>query len=329
MASTDATPIPIKNQAYRVTFGIFDADGDLVTGAAGLDSEISKDAGTFADCTNEATEIATSSGMYYLDLTATEMNADTVAVIVKTSTTGAKTTPLVMYPAESTDIPVNVAGMNANTLTASALATDAVTEIQSGLATSAALTTVGGNVSSILANTDVATSTRLASASYTAPDNSTISTINTKLGTPVTSVSTDIAGVQSDTNDIQTRLPAALVSGRIDASVGAMATDTLTAAALAASAVTEIQTGLSTLTAAQVNAEVVDVLTVDTFGEPSSVPDATATIVSMLHWLFTLGRNKRTTTATTDTLRNDADNATIATSTVSDDGTTFTRSEYT
>ena len=83
MAASDATPIPIKNQAYRVTFPIFDNDGDLVTGAAGLDSEVSKDQGTFADCTNEATEIATSSGMYYLDLTATEMNADTVAIKVR------------------------------------------------------------------------------------------------------------------------------------------------------------------------------------------------------------------------------------------------------
>lgn len=108
MAASDAKPFPKKNEAYRVTFPIFDADGDLVSGAADLDSEISKDGGTFADCTNEATEIATNSGMYYLDLTSTEMNADTVAIIVKTSTSGAKTTPLVMYPVEDGDIPVNV-----------------------------------------------------------------------------------------------------------------------------------------------------------------------------------------------------------------------------
>jgi hypothetical protein len=103
MASGDARPFPAKNAAYRVTFPIYDADGDLVTGAAGLDSEVSKDGGTFADCTNEATEIATSSGMYYLDLTASEMNADTVALIVKTSTSGAKTTAMVFYPIESGD----------------------------------------------------------------------------------------------------------------------------------------------------------------------------------------------------------------------------------
>lgn len=53
--------------------------------------------------------------------------------------------------------------------------------------------------------------------------------------------------IQADTNDIQTRLPAALVSGRMDASVGAMASDVLTAAALAADAVADIQSGLATL----------------------------------------------------------------------------------
>src|SRR4051812_27782206 len=108
MASTDAKPFPIKNTAYRVTFPILDADGDLVTAAAGLDSARSPDGATFADCTNEATEIATSSGVYFLDLTAAEMNPDCTAVIVKTSTVGAKTTVLVLYPVEAGDIDVDV-----------------------------------------------------------------------------------------------------------------------------------------------------------------------------------------------------------------------------
>ena len=42
--------------------------------------------------------------------------------------------------------------------------------------------------------------------------------------------------IMADTNDIQTRLPAALIGGRIDASVGAMATDSIAAAALSAAA---------------------------------------------------------------------------------------------
>jgi|SRR5687768_3221929 len=95
MASTDALPRPMYGVAYRVTFPILDADGDLVTGGT-PDSEISKDGGTFADCTNEATEIATASGMWFLDITATEMQARTVALTIKHST--GKTTPMVFYP---------------------------------------------------------------------------------------------------------------------------------------------------------------------------------------------------------------------------------------
>lgn len=57
-----------------------------------------------------------------------------------------------------------------------------------------------------LDNLDALVSSRLASASYTAPDNATIATIDGKLGTPVTSVSADIASVKSDTGTLITRL---------------------------------------------------------------------------------------------------------------------------
>jgi len=84
-----------KNVATIIVFPIVDADGDLVSGAAGLDSEIDSWAdGTtpdgFADCTNEATEIG-STGQYYLSLSQSEMNADYIIIQVKTSTSGAKT----------------------------------------------------------------------------------------------------------------------------------------------------------------------------------------------------------------------------------------------
>lgn len=95
-AAGDAHELPIYGAHFRATFPILDADGDLVTAAGSLDSEVSKDSGTFADCTNEATEVATSSGMYFLDLTGAEMEAKVVAVIVKSA--GGKTTPMVLYP---------------------------------------------------------------------------------------------------------------------------------------------------------------------------------------------------------------------------------------
>jgi hypothetical protein len=50
--------------------------------------------------------------------------------------------------------------------------------------------------------------------------------------------------LQAEVDDIQSRLPAALVDGRIDASVGAMAVNVLTASALATDAVGEIADGV-------------------------------------------------------------------------------------
>ena len=64
--------------------------------------------------------------------------------------------------------------------------------------------------------------------------------------------------IETDTQDIQTRLPAALVSGRIDAYVGAMASNSVTAAALATDAVSEIQAGLATSTELAVVASYID-----------------------------------------------------------------------
>lgn len=122
MASTDALPVPIKNTAYRLTLPIYKSDGTLITGATLLDSEVSKDGGTFVDCTNEATEIATSSGVYYLDLTSTEMNADCVAVVVKTSSTGAVPPVFVLYPQEIGDIKTDVQSWNATAVAAPATA---------------------------------------------------------------------------------------------------------------------------------------------------------------------------------------------------------------
>jgi hypothetical protein len=68
-----------------------------------------------------------------------------------------------------------------------------------------------------------------------------------------------------------------------------------------------------------------------TIPEPAAVPAFGAggvSIPGILGWLLALSRNKMTQTATTTTLRNDADNATIATSATSDDGTTFTRAKW-
>jgi len=220
MASTDARPIPLKNTAYRVYFPILDADGDLVSGAASLDSEVSLDGASFADCTNEATEIG-SSGMYYLDLTSGEMNADAVAIIVKTTTDGAKTTPIVLYPAEDGDIRASLidgaitdSKIASGALTASKFAAGAFDAVWS---VATRLLTAGTNI--VLAKgTGVTGFNDLDAAGV----RSAVGLASANLDTQIDAVDAAIAAVQSDTDNIQARLPTALVSGRIAADVRAV-----------------------------------------------------------------------------------------------------------
>lgn len=98
VSAGDAHEFPIYNCRFRALFPILDNTGAKVTGAAGLDSEASQDQGTYTDCTNEATEIATSSGDYYLDIISTELDTKSTMIQVKTSTTNAKTTTLALFP---------------------------------------------------------------------------------------------------------------------------------------------------------------------------------------------------------------------------------------
>lgn len=82
-------------------------------------------------------------------------------------------------------------------------------------------------------------------------------------------------------------------------------------------------------TAAEINAEVVDALATDTYAEPSAVPAATSSLKDKIGYLFAKSRNKRTQTATTETILRDDGSTTLGTSTKSDDGTTFTKGEDT
>lgn len=79
-----------------------------------------------------------------------------------------------------------------------------------------------------------------------------------RIGAPVgVSISADVAGVQSDTDNIQTRIPTSLVSGRIDASVGAMAADVVTASAIADNAIDAGSIAADAITAAKIAADAI------------------------------------------------------------------------
>jgi hypothetical protein len=135
-------------------------------------------------------------------------------------------------------------------------------------------------------------------------------------------VAVDVVALKAETVEILTDTA---VIGALGAGLTALAT----AAELAKVPKSDAAVSWNATALAAINAEVVDVLTVDTFAEPASVPAATSTLKDMLHWLFTLGRNTRTQSATAAALRNDADGADIGTSATSDSGTVFTASKWT
>jgi hypothetical protein len=240
MASGDARPVPQKNVAYRLTVPVLDADGDPVGSAAGLDSEVSKDGGAFADCTNEWTEIGTS-GIGYLDLTSTEMNADTVVVRVQSSSTGAKTTVVVLYPEEAGDIRVNATQLNGTGLTGRDIGASVLLSVGTG---AGQVNLSSGKVPATLSSADVTgnvaadlqtikTQTVTCAGGVTVPAATLASTTNITAGTVTTA--TNVTTVNG------------LAAGVITAA--AVATGAIDADALAADAVAEIQSGLATAAA--------------------------------------------------------------------------------
>lgn len=86
---------------------------------------------------------------------------------------------------------------------------------------------------------------------------------------------------------------------------------------------------LSATAKSEVNAEVADVLKVDTVSQPAQgAPPATPTMEDILRWLYTYFRNKRTQTSSLISLYDDAGTTVIAKATISDDGTIATKEEF-
>lgn len=197
--------------------------------------------------------------------------------------------------ASSAGLSVAVGSIANNAITAAAIASDAVTEIQSGLATAAALSDVDTVVDAILVDT------------------AEIGTAGAGLTAIPWNASWD-AEVQSEVTDALN------------------AYDPPTHAEL----VSEINTvqsdiaALNNLSAAEVNAEVLDVLTVDAFAQPGQgAPPASTNLRDMLAYLYKAWRNRTTQTANEYALYADDGTTKDQEAAVSDDGTTFIRAEVT
>lgn len=62
--------------------------------------------------------------------------------------------------------------------------------------------------------------------------------------------------------------------------------------------------------------------------ELATSPDTTGTLRQMIQWMFTYFRNKKTMTATTETVYKEDASTALGTASVSDNGTTFTKGEH-
>lgn len=136
----------------------------------------------------------------------------------------------------------------------------------------------------------------------------------------------------STTLDLDATIRAAvgLAAANLDTQIGDLPTNAELAAALAAAddAVLAAIAALNNLSAAQVNAEVVDALATDTYAEPTGVPAATATLAAKIGVLHMALRNQITVEAGAKTVFDDGGAAEWK-KVLSDDGTTYTEGEAT
>lgn len=142
------------------------------------------------------------------------------------------------------------------------------------------------------------------SADYFDPAADTVANVTT---VATTTTNTDMRGTDSAAT------AAALAT--VDANVDAILVDTSTT-------IPAQITALNDLSAAQVNAEMLDVLTTDTFAEVS-YPGSTASLADMIHYTFSYSSNKITQTSSSRVLRNTGDTGALGTASISDDNITF------
>lgn len=290
--TTTATNVTTVNGLAAGVVTAASIASDAITAAKIADGAI--DAATFATGAITATAIAADAitdAKVASDVTIASVTGAvgsvTGAVTVGTISSGVITATSIASGA------ITAAKFATDAIDATALAASAVTEIQTGLATPTNIT--AGTITTVTNLTNAPTSgdlttTMKASVTAAVPTssaiatavwavltsaltttssvgkliadnlNATISSVYARLGAPAgASIAADLVAIEAETANIQTRIPAALISGRIDANVGAMSNNVVTAAAintnaidadaLAADAVAEIAASLVSLSA--------------------------------------------------------------------------------
>lgn len=249
-------PYPVRGARYTLVIPYLASDG-TPTDPTGSDIEIWKDAGGFADCSQQPTVMAAGTGLTYLTLTAAEMDCAMLALNAKVAS-GPKPTLAALSPRT---LPVLRSGTAqagaASTLTLDAGAV-AIDDYYNGCILLDGAPGALGTEARVITDYDGTTKIATVSPAWEV----------TPTGTPAFSVLiTEFCQFRS--SDLQSwrgAAPNALIAGRIESQTGAMsngvltpnaiAADAITAAKLAPDVTTELQAGLSTLDAAGVRAAV-------------------------------------------------------------------------
>lgn len=315
----------LKNTAsQKLTVFAFDysTNAPKAGDAANLTAYVSIDDGALTALTDTSAaelDATNGKGLYTFDLTQSETNGTKLVFSAKSSTANVSIVPQIIYsqpanfPLLSIDSNgrvdvIKIAGttqtprdIGASVLLSSGTGTGQL-DFTSGVVKSnlvqiiaTALTeTVGGYLSAGFKKLfDVAVPVLTAASVNQTGDS------YARLGAPAgASHAADVASVKTDTG---TTIPAALtiIDDFLDTEIAQILGDTTTdiPAQIAA---------LNNLSAAQVNAEVVDALNVDTYAQPGQgTPAATTTMRLMLAYLYKWARNKRDNTGTTTQFYND------------------------
>ena len=230
----------------------------------------------------------------------------TVTLVAGTTFTAAAADNISVFPPVNIEHAARVA-WGSGAITAASIATDAIgaAELADGAITAA--TFAAGAIDATAIATGAIDADALAADTITAAKIATGAITAAKFAAgaiDAAAIATDAIGAAEIADGAITA--ATFAAGAIDAT--AVATGAIDADALAADAVTEIWG--------------------KAMSDLAAVPGATASALDALNWLFELARNKITQTATTGTVFKDDAATTLATTTVTDNGTTFTRGEY-
>lgn len=342
--------VKVATQNFAVAADYTHASGDV---------KVTKDGGVAATATNAPAALTMGNGaIWTLVLTATEMSAQEVVVTVIDAVTKAVEDQAIiihtygnasaMHPfdlgtalaSQTVGTATNVTtvnGLAANVITATAIATDAIDDdaIATGAIASTAFAAGAINAAAIAA--DAIGASELAADAVTEIGAGVWNAVRAS-HTTAGSFGEGAASVQGNVTGTVASVTGAVGSvtgavGSVTGNVGGNVVGSTASVTGAVGSVTGNVTGsvgsLATQAKADAKTQVVDALSVDTYAELTDVPAATSTLKDKLTWLFMLARNRVNQTATVGTIY--ADNATTAlsTTTVSDNGTTFERGEWT